>query len=54
MLWLMIWLGFGIVYALAANSRGRSGFLWFILGVLFGPFALIAVLVMGRVEAAGG
>lgn len=49
---LLIWLAFAILTAMAASSRGRSGFLWFLLGVFFGIFALIAVLVLGRVDPA--
>lgn len=37
------------VTAIAATSRGRSGVAWFVLGLLFSVFALIAVLVMPRV-----
>lgn len=44
---------FGGVTALAANARGRSGGAWFFLGVLFGVFALIAVLVMKPEEGSG-
>lgn len=47
---LIIWLGFAVVTALAAASRGRSAFGWFLLGCVFGIFALLAVLVMERVE----
>lgn len=43
---LFIWLAFAAVTALAATSRGRSGLGWFFIGLLFGVFALIAVLVM--------
>lgn len=47
----LIWLGFAIVTAIAANSRGRGAGGWFFLGLIFGVFALIAVLVMPQVEA---
>jgi len=42
----LIWLAFAVVTALAANARGHSAVLWFFIGVLFGVFALIAVLVI--------
>lgn len=48
MLWILLWIAFGIVTALAAGSRARNPLAWFALGVLFGPFALVAVLVMDR------
>lgn len=50
---LIIWLGLAIVTAVAASSRGRNWFGWLVLGIFFGIFALIAVLVMGRVDPAG-
>lgn len=43
---------FAVISALAASSRGRSGVGWFFLGLVFGPFALLAVLVMARIEPA--
>jgi hypothetical protein len=42
----IIWLGIAVVTGLAASSRGRSGFGWFLLGLLFSFLALLAVLVM--------
>jgi hypothetical protein len=46
MLWLIIWILFGIAAAIAATNKGRSAFGWFWLGVIFGPFGLLfAVLV---------
>lgn len=51
-----MWLAWALIYtlaltvitALAANARGRDPGLWALLGFLFGIFALIAVLVIGR------
>jgi len=45
---LVIWLLFGIVSAVVASNKGRSGCGWFILGVLLGPIGLILVLVVSR------
>lgn len=36
----IIWLLFGIVAMVIANSKERSGCGWFLLGCLIGPFAL--------------
>jgi len=45
--WVLIYaIAFGVVTALAAHSRGRDSSTWFLLGFLFGVFALVAVLVM--------
>jgi len=43
---ILLWFGFGVVTALAANARGRSAIGWFFLGLIFSIFALLAVLVM--------
>lgn len=37
----IIWLLFGFVAMIIANSKGRTGCGWFILGCLFGPFSLV-------------
>lgn len=42
----VFWLGIAIVTGIAASSRGRTGFGWFLLGCLFSILALIAVLVL--------
>ncbi len=42
----VIWLLFGIVTAVAASNKNRDVVGWFILGCLFGPFALVLVLIM--------
>lgn len=39
--YVIIWFLFGIVAAIIANNKGRSGCLWFLAGGLFGPFSLI-------------
>ena len=43
---------FGVVTSLAAKSRNRDPLGWFFIGLLFGLFGLIAVLVMGEQEEA--
>lgn len=51
---IFIWLAFAFVTAIAAPSRGRSGGNWFILGLLFGVFALVALLVGPPLKAGVG
>ncbi len=51
MMFVVVWIGFAVLTAIAASSRGRSGAGWFLLGLIFGVFALVAVLVMPRVSA---
>lgn len=36
----------GIIGAFVAWHKGRSFFRWLLLGLLFGPFALIAALIV--------
>lgn len=42
--WLLLWCLFGLAAALVVGSKGGNGCLWFVLGVLFGPFALLLAL----------
>lgn len=48
---LVFWLACGVFAAVVANSRRRNGCLWGVLGVLFGPIALLAVGFMPVGEA---
>jgi hypothetical protein len=50
----VLWIGFGIVTALAANARGRNAGVWLVIGLLTGIFGLVAVLVMEDLKKAGG
>ena len=47
---LLIWLCFGIAAAIVASNKNRSGFGWFLLGILLGPFGLIFALVVAKIE----
>lgn len=47
---LVIWLIFGGICALIAESRNRDRTTWLILGFIFGIFALVAILVMPKGE----
>ena len=49
-MFVFIWIAFGIVTALAAQSRGRDVWLWLGIGMMTGVFGLIAVLVMDDVN----
>ncbi len=42
---LLIWLLFGVVCAVIANTKGRSAFGWFFIGLLFGPFGLVVIFL---------
>lgn len=39
---------FGLLCHYIARKKGRSRPTWLVLGALFGPFALIAILLMGE------
>ena len=41
------WIAVAFFTADAANEKGRDGFNWFWLGLLFGPLALLAVVAQG-------
>jgi len=42
---LFIWFIFPVLSAIVANSKGRSSFIWFIMGLLLGPFSLLVALL---------
>lgn len=44
------WFICAIFTAVIASSRGRNGFGWFVLGALFGIFALIAAAAMPVIQ----
>ena len=41
-----IWFLFAVFTAVIASSKGRTGFGWFLLGAVFGIFALILVALL--------
>lgn len=43
---ILIWLSIGYITARCAEKRGRNLIAWFVLGILFGLFALIAVFLL--------
>jgi hypothetical protein len=46
----LFWFGIAFVTGVAASARGRNGFGWFLLGLVFSPLALIAVLVLPKLD----
>ena len=50
---LFIWFLCGIISALLATKKGRSGCGWFILGVLLGPLGLVLAFVVGPTDEEG-
>lgn len=51
MFWFMVWLVCAIVCTVVAGNKGRSTGWWFVLGVLLGPLALLAIAFMPSMEA---
>ncbi len=43
-----IWLVFGLVGAVVATNKGRSGCVWSVLGLLLGPLGLILSLAVSK------
>ena len=48
---ILIWLISGIAAAFFARRRGASGFVWFMLGFLFGPLGLACSFFAGSYKA---
>jgi hypothetical protein len=46
----VIWLMFGGTCAVIADGRGRNGLAWFLLGLMFTFFALVAVCALPQEE----
>ena len=44
----LLWLSFGIISAVIAANKGRSGRGWFVLGLLLGPLGIILALVVSK------
>ena len=42
-----VWLPCGGFSAVIAGDKGHHGFVWFLMGVVFGPMALIAAAGLG-------
>ena len=50
--WLLFWIGLAVIVGVGANTRGRSGFGWFILAILISPIiAGLLVLALGPARA---
>lgn len=47
----VVWVGMAIACAIVATNKGRSGFGWLMLGMLFSLIALIIILVLPSVKA---
>lgn len=47
---MFLWLGCAIAATWIGVAKGRSGFAWAILGLLFGLFALIVVACLPRIS----
>jgi len=47
---LAIWLVCGLIAAVIASNKGRSGCGWFLVGVLLGPLGFILALVVSGDE----
>ena len=47
---LLAWLAFAVFTGWIATQKGRSGCGWFLLGAIFGIFALIGIAIVPSVE----
>lgn len=48
----LAWLMFGVLAAVVASNKERSGWGWFLLGMLLGPFGFALSLVVSKDESA--
>jgi hypothetical protein len=46
----IIWNLFGIGCVIAASNKNRSVIIWFLLGMLLGPFGLLYILLLNPKE----
>jgi len=44
--YLILWVVFGFAAASVAKGKNRNHVLWFLIGLLLGPFALLVIAVM--------
>ncbi|MGE4500249.1 MAG: hypothetical protein AB7C96_07905 [Hydrogenovibrio sp.] len=52
-LWLLLLLVIGIICMKLAEMKGRSPYAWAVLGILFGPLALIVLLFLKPINGNG-
>ena len=45
---LLIWFASSTLSALIASTKGRSGFVWAVIGALFGPITLLFISMMSK------
>ena len=48
MIWAIIWIACGLFAASIAQTKNYSGCLWLIIGVMFGPLALLGIGFMEK------
>lgn len=48
---IFFWFLFGILSAVVAERKGRSGCAWFLAGMLLGPFGFLLVLILPKNSA---
>jgi hypothetical protein len=48
--WFVGWGTLALINAGLAQGKNRSGLLWFVLSVLFGPFATLALVLLPKVR----
>lgn len=50
--YVIIWIICGVICAVIASNKGKSGGLWFLVGVLLGPLGIILALVVSTDQKA--
>lgn len=44
----ILWMSFGLLTGVVAHGKGSNPLLWLLIGVICGPFGLIACFIVGR------
>lgn len=48
--WIIVWLICGFICSAISSNKGHNAGSWFVIGILFGPLAILAVLAQSKAE----
>lgn len=49
--WIIIWLISGVICAVISSNKGHNAGSWFVIGILFGPLAILAVFAQSKAKS---
>lgn len=53
-IFILLWIGCAVLCWIVANNKGRFAGVWFLIALLLGPFAIMAVGLMSSRERVSG